>query len=140
MANYTQANNSYMIDYPFSFNQQGRVSTITETNTKMWKNKILSLVSTGALERIWYSDYGIDLSSLLFEPSQSIIEEAIRAINELFISWLPELELNDVQPSYDVTGGYLVINVNYSLPSGKQDSVKIDTSSLSLAGEKIEGM
>jgi len=140
MANYTQANNSYIIDYPFSFDSQGKVSVIKESNNKIWKNKILSLVSTGTLERVWYSDYGINLSSLLFEPSQSVIEEAVRGINEMFISWLPELELDDVIPGYDALNGYLVINVKYSLPSGKKDSVKIDTSSLSVAGEKIEGM
>lgn len=140
MANFVQTQTSYTIDYPFSFNSNGRVNAIEDNNPKVWKNKILALISTGTQERIWYSDYGINLGSLVFENSQNAVEEAVRGINELFVSWLPELDLTDVQVGYDETNGYLILSVVYTLPSGEQDSVKIDTSSLSAAGETIEGM
>jgi hypothetical protein len=140
MANITQLQNSYVIDYPFSFTNQGKVGIVKDSDSKVWRTKILSLVSTGTLERVWYSNYGIDLNSLLFENSKSAVEEAVRGINELFTSWLPELELNDVQVGADEVNGYLVLSAIYTLPSGKQDSVKIDTSSLAATGEKIEGM
>jgi phage baseplate assembly protein W len=139
MADITQLQNSYTIDYPFSFTG-GKVGTIDDSDTKVWKNKIITLLSTGTLQRVWYSDYGMDLTSLLFENADTVVESATRGVNELFVAWLPQLELIDVRIGYDPLSGYLSINVSYKLPSGKQDSVKIDTSSLTAAGETIEGM
>jgi hypothetical protein len=140
MAEITKIQNGYVIDYPFSFTSQGKVGVVKDTDPKVIRNKVLSLVSIGTLERVWYSDYGINLNSILFENSNLAVEEAVRGVTELFVSWLPELTLEDIKVDSDETNGYLVLSVIYTLPSGKQDSVRISTSSLSAAGEKIEGL
>jgi phage baseplate assembly protein W len=128
---------TYVIDLPFSF-YKGKVGVIPDNDPKVWKNKILSLLSTGTNERIWYHNYGANLSSLLFETSSVAIEDAKIAIAEVFTSWLPELRLFEIQAGYDDSLGSITVTLSYGLPSGLADSVKITTASLSNTGEMIE--
>jgi hypothetical protein len=125
------------IDLPFSFGN-GRVSTILDTDPKVWKNRIVSLLSTATNERVWYYDYGASLNNLLFETSEVAVQDAKYAIEQMFGSWLPSLSLIDIVVGYDSTTGTLSITITYKLPSGDVDSVKIDTESLSPAGETTE--
>ena len=135
MAKYN-LNTTYVIDLPFSLSKKGKIATIPDTDSKVWKNKVLTLLSTGINERIWYYNYGANLTSLLFETSGSAIADARTAITEMFTVWAPELTLVDIGAELD--GAQLTFSIIYKLPDGEQDSVKITTSSLTRAGEQIE--
>jgi phage baseplate assembly protein W len=125
------------IDLPFSFSN-GRVASILDTDLKVWKNRIISLLSTATNERVWYYDYGANLNNLLFETSEVAVQDAKYAIEQMFGSWLPSLSLIDIVVGYDSTTGTLSITITYKLPSGDVDSVKINTESLSPSGDIIK--
>ena len=129
---------TYLIDLPFDLSTYGRINKVPDNDARAWKNKILSLLSTGTNERIWYHNYGANLGSLVFETSYAAVEDARIALAEVFASWLPELELLEVNAGFDDSVGSVTISVSYKLPSGAADSVKISTASLTRAGETIE--
>lgn len=129
---------TYLIDLPFDLSTYGRVGIVPDNDPKAWKNKILSLLSTGIDERIWYHNYGANLGSLAFETSYAAVEDARIALSEMFASWLPELQLLDTNAGFDESVGSVTVSISYKLPSGAADSVKINTASLTTAGETIK--
>lgn len=131
-------NTNYVIDLPFSLTQKGKIAAIPDNDPKFYKTKVLTLLSTGINERVWYYNYGANLTSLLFETSGSAVEDARTAITEMFVVWAPELTLVDIGAEFDSATSYLTFSIIYELPDGEQDSVKISTSSLTAAGEPIE--
>jgi len=134
----TVLDNSYVIDLPFDLSTKGRVNSIVDNSPKVWRNKLLALLSTGINERVWYYIYGANLNSLIFETSSQVVEDARTAISQLFISWLPDLELSEVSVDIDSDNAAVTFTIIYSLPSGDTDSVKISTSSLNNACETLE--
>jgi len=129
---------TYVIDLPFDLSTKGGVTVVPDNSAQAWKNKILSLLSTGTDERIWYHNYGANLSSLVFETSSAAVEDARIAIGSMFATWLPELTLREVNAGFDSVVGSVTMSISYGLPSGVTDSVKINTASLTRAGETIE--
>lgn len=134
----TVLDNSYVIDLPFDLSTKGRVNSIVDNSPKVWRNKLLALLSTGINERVWYYIYGANLNSLIFETSSQVVEDARTAISQLFVSWLPDLELSEVAVEIDSDNAAVTFTIIYSLPSGDIDSVKISTSSLNNAGKTLE--
>lgn len=134
----TILDNSYVIDLPFDLSTKNRVNSIVDNSPKVWRNKLLALLSTGINERVWYYIYGANLNSLIFETSSQVVEDARAAISQLFVSWLPDLKLSEVAVDIDPDNAAVTFTIIYSLPSGDTDSVKISTSSLNNAGETLE--
>lgn len=129
---------SYQIDIPFSFSSAGSVSFLADTDPQVWKNKVISAMLTNLNERLFYDNYGAGLLDLAFDSSSDAINDGVASITEIFVSWLPELTLTEVVPSYDSGLGQVAFTIIYSLPSGNTDSVKITTASLTAAGELRE--
>jgi phage baseplate assembly protein W len=134
----TILDNTSVIDLPFTLSVKGKVSSVADNSSKAWKNKVLTLLSTGIGERIWYYNYGANLNDLLFETSSEALSLAKAAISEMFAVWAPELLLEDLVAAYDETMASITFSIIYRLPNGETDSVKIITSSLTAAGETIE--
>jgi phage baseplate assembly protein W len=134
----TILDNSYVIDVPFNLSAKGKVTAIPDNDPKVWKNKVLTLLSTGINERVWYYNYGVNLTNLLFESSSAATEDARTAISEMFITWLPELTLLEVVTGRDDLMGSLTFSIIYSLPDNTTESINITTASLNAAGETIE--
>jgi phage baseplate assembly protein W len=127
-----------VIDLPFDISSSGRVGYIADTDHKVWKNKVLSLLSIDINERIWYHSFGANINSLLFEGNTEAILSAKAAISEAFVIWAPELTLKDIEAFYDSTLATVSLNIIYQVPTGEVDSVKIVKESLTPAGEIIE--
>jgi phage baseplate assembly protein W len=132
--------NTYIIDLPFNLKTNGKIGIIPDTDHKAWRNKVVSLLSIGTNERIWYHYFGTKIETLLFESSATAVIEARAAIEETFVKWAPELTLKDVSVSKSDEAGTITLNIIYQLPTGQQDSVKITKASLTAAGETIEVM
>ena len=129
---------TYVIDLPFNLSKNGRIGIIPDSDHKAWKNKVISLLSVGTNERIWYHYFGTNIENLLFESSSSALIEVRTAIEETFVKWAPELTLKDVSITKDEAAGTITLTIIYQIPTGQQDSVKITKASLTAAGEIIE--
>jgi phage baseplate assembly protein W len=130
---------TYSIALPFNISSNSKITTVLDSSPKAWRDRVLSLLSTGINERIWYYNYGANLDGLLYESAANAVEIGRQAVKEMFIAWLPSLTLYQVVPGYDSDTGTLELSIIYKLPSGDTDSVTISTASLTAAGETIKG-
>jgi phage baseplate assembly protein W len=126
---------TYAIDLPFRFSKAGTVSVVPDTSLAAYQNKVVSLLSIGMDQRIWYHYFGVDITNMLFENTNLVINEASQAVADAFSTWAPELTLLSVTADYENASGTLSLNISYQTPSGNQGSVKINNASLTAAGE-----
>jgi phage baseplate assembly protein W len=122
---------------PFSFNNIGQTSA-TEDPKQYWKQRIVLVLATRFGERVMRPDFGSDLYTALFENEAMAADIAQRTINIAFNTWLRELQLIEVIPSYDYTTGYLDVYVRYNLPTGDEDNVSINTAIFNRTGDLIQ--
>lgn len=122
---------------PFSFNNLGQTSS-TNDPKEYWKTRIVLVLSTRFGERVMRPDFGSDLYTALFENEVMAADIAQRTITIAFNTWLRELHLIEIVPSYDYTTGYMDIYIRYNLPTGEQDSVSINTAIFNRTGDLIQ--
>jgi len=122
---------------PFSFNSLGKVSVFTD-DRDLWASRVHLLLLTRFGERLMRPDFGTDLSSTLFEDEDLASELAVKTISIAFNKWLPGLKLIEVSPQYDKGSGSLTINVRYTLPSGAEDQLTVNTGILTRSGDLIQ--
>lgn len=130
---------TYSISLPFNLSTNGKVDITSDASPKAWKDRVLTLLSTGINERIWYYNYGASLDGLLYESAMDATEMGRQTIKEMFVAWLPQLTLVEVNPVYDSGTATLSLTIIYKLPNREPDSVTISTASLTAAGEIIKG-
>jgi len=128
------------VDYPFTYAKSFDGKNITSVASssdfkKIWQNRVLLVLGTRPGERVMRPDFGSNLYSALFE-SESAAEQIINtSINEAFNTWLPDLLLKQVSPTYDQTTNTLIVNILYGLPNGELDSVTINSGIFNRSGE-----
>lgn len=126
-----------VFNLPFSFNNLGQ-TTSTNDPKQYWKQRIVLVLSTRFGERVMRPDFGSDLYTALFENESMAADIAQRTITIAFNTWLRDLQLIEVIPSYDYTTGYLDVYVRYNLPTGDEDSVSINTAIFDRTGDLIQ--
>jgi len=131
------------IDFPFGFNRSSDGTYIaslatTDDQRKIWKNRILLVLSTRPGERVMRPNFGSNIYRVVFEPENVAGEIAREAISRAFVDWLPSLELREIKPYFDKDSGNLIINIIYGLPNGEPDSVTINTGIFNRSGELIQ--
>jgi phage baseplate assembly protein W len=131
------------IDYPFTYRKSSdgnNLSGIAYTTDfkQIWQNRILLVLGTKPGERVMRPDFGSNLYSVLFESQENALQIANTSINEAFVTWLPDLLLKQINPSFDQTTNTLIINILYALPNGEVDSVTINTGIFNRSGDLIQ--
>lgn len=122
---------------PFGFNNLGQTANITDQRDH-WKQRIEMVLTTRFGERVMRPDFGSDLHSVLFENEILAAEIGERAISIAFNTWLIDLKLIDIVPEFDYTSGYMTFTIRYSLPSGEEDSLSINTAIFNRTGDLIQ--
>lgn len=126
-----------VISIPFRFNNLGALDTTIDGRV-VWQTRVTNLLNTKFGERVMRPDFGSDLHTTLFENEGLAVEIANSTINIAFNQWLRDLQLIEVTPRYDDYTGTLEFEVIYSLPSGEQDSVSINTAVFNRTGDIIQ--
>jgi len=133
------------INLPFSFNNNynlvatsatptGPVTSTTDLKV-IYQNRIFAVLFTKFGERVMRPNFGSDLHKIVFETQEVALEIAERTISTAFSKWLPDLQLEKIEPLFDGTTGYFTFIINYRLPSGEVDGVKINTALFNRFGE-----
>lgn len=122
---------------PFRFNGLGQIEKTTDTRL-VWRDRVRLTLSTKFGERVMRPDFGSDLNHVLFEDEVTAVELATRTITIAFNTWLGALKLIEVTPKYDDYTGTLVFTIVYTLPSGQEDSVSINTAIFNRTGDLIQ--
>jgi phage baseplate assembly protein W len=117
------------ISYPFTFDPFGVVFT-TEDQTKIYQDRILTLLSTAVGERPMRPTYGTNVAKAMFEnqtDAVTAIDAAIRSAIEL---WIPEVNIESVNISSFDPNGAVGVSVSVSLPDFTSTSVNILSTTL----------
>ena len=108
------------IDFPFARvpNQDGYFKT-TKTTVESIKNNIRLLLQTEQGERVFQPNLGMNLKRLLFEQiTEDTSIEIENNIVDVFETWLPFVELKDIQTNIDSTNqeqNKININIVFSI-------------------------
>ena len=117
------------ISYPFTFDPFGVVFT-TEDQTKIYQDRILTLLSTAVGERPMRPTYGTNVAKAMFEnqtDAATAIDAAIRSAIEI---WIPEVNVETIKVSSFDPNGAVGVEVNVSLPDFTSTSVNILSTTL----------
>lgn len=132
-----------IINYPFSFGRNIANTNITAVAAtsdprKIWQQRVLLVLGTRPGERVMRPDFGCNLHTVVFEPETTAAQIAKDSITQAFTNWLPELELRQINPSFDRTTGTLAVSITYGLPTGDADSVTINTGIFNRSGDLLQ--
>jgi len=132
------------IDLPFSFVRDSNPSnstlyavTSTTDLRKIWQNRVFLVLTTRLGERVMMPDFGSNLHKAVFENSVTAAEIAKDSVTTAFSKWLLELNLKEINPSFDSNTNTLIVNVVYGLPNGEIDSVTINTGIFNRSGDLV---
>ena len=122
------------IDFPFARvpNQDGYFKT-TKTTVESIKNNIKLLLKTEQGERVFQPNLGMGLKRLLFEQiTEDTTIQIENNIVDVFETWLPFVELKDIQTNIDSTNqeqNKIKINITFSI---KKSPTSLETVEVAL--------
>lgn len=124
------------ISLPFRFDETGSIGS-TESEPKMWQDRVVTAVMTSLGERVMRPTYGTEVKRATFEninDAMAIIEQSVSAA---FSSWLPSLSFTGLVGYIDKSTDELIIDVKYKYNQDLETNVTIKTAILSRSGEII---
>ena len=122
------------IDFPFARvpNQDGYFKT-TKTTVESIKNNIKLLLKTEQGEKVFQPNLGMNLKRLLFEQiTEDTTIQIENNIVDVFETWLPFVELKDIQTNIDSTNqeqNKIKINITFSI---KKSPTSLETVEVAL--------
>lgn len=123
---------SKAISYPFVLDANGTVAA-TESTSKIYLDRVVTLLSTHVGQRPFYPEYGVDWSTSFFENENNAVIAIPSAIKTAIGRWLPEVSVEDVilPALYE---GVQEVSVSVRLPNGILTSVKVNTGTINYEG------
>lgn len=121
--------NEKAIALPFSIDDFGGIAT-SINQEKIWADRARSVVGTTLTERIMRYDFGTDIPNTLFE-TQEVMETTIQEeIAKAFSFLLPNLSLEGVVTSFDVSSNTITATVTYSLPNEELAEISVGVATI----------
>ena len=121
------------ITYPYTINVNGTVSS-SVTSTKLYLDRVLTLVSTYKGQRPMTPEYGVDWSGALFENDSEARIAIPIAIKEAVARWIPEVEVTNVVINFDVLAGIEYVTLEVALPDNTVTTLSINTATFNMDG------
>jgi phage baseplate assembly protein W len=101
---------SSAINYPYTLDPVGVVAT-TDQSSKIWLDRLLTLLSTNVGQRPMLTSYGTDLMRALFE-NENVLDTAIKqAVNTAVTVWLPEIKISSISTVLPEYGGQAQVTI-----------------------------
>ena len=121
------------ITYPYTIDPNGLVSA-TSNSTKLYLDRVLTLVSTYIGQRPMMPDYGVDWSGALFE-NDNVARVAIPiAIRGAVAKWVPEVQVSEVNINFDELEGIENVTLGLLLPDNTFTTLNINTATFNMDG------
>lgn len=114
------------LSYPFTLGSNGKAAT-TSDQTKMYFDKILTLLSTISGQRPMRPDYGTDIPRGVYESGGEYVEGIRQAIRTAMSIWLPNVQINDITINSPGEAGEATVNISVTLPDFTEGTVSINT-------------
>lgn len=124
---------SVAITFPYTIDPNG-VAQYTESATKIYVDRVLTLLSYYVGQRPMLPTYGVDWSKSLFENDSNAQIAIPLAISEAIGKWIPEVSVTAVDFVGDNTDGTENVIVSLKLPDDTLTSLTINTGTISYSG------
>jgi phage baseplate assembly protein W len=112
------------ISLPFSIDPYGRVGS-TQDQTKIWADKVRSVIGTALRERVMRPKFGTDIPLAVFENQEDAQTQIEFEVNQAFNEQLQKLTLQSVDSVFDEYTGIMQVEVIYALPNDEVTSTSI---------------
>lgn len=124
---------SSAISYPYNLDTNGVVTSVN-TTTKLYLDRVLTLLSTNVGQRPMMPDYGTDWSTTLFENENNYRRAIPVAISNAIRTWIPDVSVEKVELSGDEYSGIVYVNLFLKLPNNTIATMKINTATFNYDG------
>jgi phage baseplate assembly protein W len=112
------------ISLPFSIDPYGRVGS-TQDQTKIWADKVRSVIGTALRERVMRPKFGTDIPLAVFENQEDAQTQIEFEVNQAFNEQLQKLTFQSVDSVFDEYTGIMQVEVIYALPNDEVTSTSI---------------
>ena len=103
------------LSYPYTIDPAG-VVTNTVTVTKLYLDRVVTLLSTNVGQRPMTPTYGVDWSTSLFENDGDFTAAVTQAIKVAVATWIPEVTVTSITISNDELNGINTVLLGVQLP------------------------
>jgi phage baseplate assembly protein W len=121
------------ISYPFTLDVFG-VTKSTESQTKIYSDRLVTLLSTAVGERPMRPTYGTSVANALFETENNLRQAINSAIREAIKRWLPEITVQNVAVKSLDESGAAEVSVTIILPDYTSASIVVKSTTLNPNG------
>jgi hypothetical protein len=125
---------SKALSYPYTIGPDSGVVQYTESATKIYVDKVLTLLSYYVGQRPMLPTYGVDWSKSLFENDSDAQIAIPLAISEAISKWIPEVSVTSVDFVGNNFDGTENVIVSLKLPDDTLTSLTINTGTISYSG------
>lgn len=124
---------SSAISFPFTLDPFGALET-TDLPSKIWTDRVLTLLSTNIGQRPILTDYGTDIMRYLFENENNTALGVDQAIRSAIANWLPEISVKEISITNVDSEGRFVVDLTILLPDSTIKTLDVSKAILSLDG------
>jgi phage baseplate assembly protein W len=124
---------SIAISFPYTINTNG-TAQYTESATKIYVDRVLTLLSYYVGQRPMLPTYGVNWSKSLFENDSDAQIAIPLAISEAIAKWIPEVSVTSVDFVGDNFDGTENVIVSLKLPDDTLTSLTINTGTINYSG------
>lgn len=124
---------SSAISYPYTLDTNGLVKS-AGTPTKLYLDRVVTLLSTNVGQRPMLPEYGTDWSTTLFENENNYRRAIPIAISNAIRKWLPEISVEKIDLSGDEYSGIVYVSLYLKLPDNTIATMKINTATFNYDG------
>lgn len=112
------------ISLPFRIDTYGKVGSTTE-QTKIWSDRVLSVVGTSLRERSMRPQFGTVIPFAMFEGVEPAAVQVQSEIQSAFLTQLPLLNFRYADVTVDEITNIMTADIVYELPNGELASQNI---------------
>jgi phage baseplate assembly protein W len=115
---------SKQLSYPFSIATNGAVATSTDPR-KIWQDRVRAVINTQVGDRVMRPGFGTNTAGAVMNYGTPAQNELTQNIKTAFVTWLPSLNVNNIDVSMDDASAVLTVQVWFTLPSGEQTTASV---------------
>ena len=123
----------YSINFPYTFDPAGVLEN-NRSASKMYLDRVVTLLSTNIRQRPMLLEYGVDWSTALFENDQDATAAIPAAIGAAMDRWLPDIKLTDIKLISNGFDGIVNVELTLTLPNNAVSNLTLTTSNFYLDG------
>jgi len=120
------------INYPFSLDNFG-VLTPNSLSSKIYLDRVLTLISTNVGQRPMLPEYGVDWSQALFETEDDATIAIPKALRDAIGIWVPDVKVSSIKIQNQQDGNEYVY-IELVLPDNTLATLPVNTATFNING------